>query len=133
MGGVAEGTEVGVVGGSEEDAAAGPGQAMKLLHGADHILHVFNHVDSADLSEGAVAKGVRKAVEVGEDVGAAGGIAVETDGAGELVDAAPDVKDGAGRLGMVGRKTQYPPNVRYPLALSSDVPGQTCGACCYQE
>ena len=65
---------------------------------------MFNHVDGTDLGESGIAEGVGKAVEVGEDIGAGVGIAVEADCAGEFVDAASDVEDGAGRLGLSGRK-----------------------------
>jgi hypothetical protein len=84
---------------------------VEFLHGADDILNVLNHMDGADLGEGGVAEGVGETVEVGEDVGVGGGIAVEADGAGEFVDAAAYVEDGSGRLGMVGRNSQYRPNV----------------------
>jgi len=99
---------------------------VKLFHGADHILDVLNDMDGPDLCERAVAKRVREAVEVGEDVGAAGRIAVDADGARELVDAAPYVENeaGAGGLGMVWRNLQYRPNLRCALALSSDVPAR---------
>ena len=43
--------------------------------------------------EGAVGERIGEAVQVGEHVGAAGGIAVDADGAGLLVDAAADVED----------------------------------------
>jgi hypothetical protein len=82
---------------------------VELLHGADDILNVLNDMDGPDLPERAVAERVREAVEIGEDIGAAGRIPVDTDGARKLVDAAPDVEDGAGGSGMVWRNLQYRP------------------------
>ncbi len=93
MGGVAEGAEIGVVRGLEAHGAAGAHQAVELLHGADHVVHVLDDVDGGEAVEGAVGEGVGETVEVGEHVGAAGGIAVDADGAGLFVDPAADVED----------------------------------------
>jgi hypothetical protein len=82
---------------------------VEFFHGADHILHVLNYMNGADLAESVIAERVGEAVEFGEDVGAGGGIAIDADGAGEFVDAASYVENEAGRLGVVGRNLQYRP------------------------
>src|SRR5262245_37062727 len=93
MGGIAERTEVGVVRGFDPHRAAGADEPMELLHRADHVGQVFDHVDGGDAIERAVAERVREAVEIGEDVGAARGIAVEAESARLLVNPAADVED----------------------------------------
>src|SRR3954451_9675832 len=66
---------------------------MKLLHGADHVIHMFDDVNRRETVERTIGEGIRKAVEIGEDVGAAVGIPVEPDGSGLLVDPAADVEN----------------------------------------
>src|SRR5579884_4090748 len=66
---------------------------MKLLHGAQYVAHVLNDVDSPHLSEGGVAKGPGKPIEIAEHVRAAGRIAVDADRARILVYAATDIED----------------------------------------
>jgi hypothetical protein len=48
-------------------------------------------VNGKNTVEGALTKGIGEAIEVADDVGAAGGIAVDADGARLLADAAADV------------------------------------------
>src|SRR5689334_12060268 len=93
MSGVAEGAEIGVVRRFDANRAAGADQAMKLLHRPDHVIDVFDDVDGGEAVEGAVGERVGEAIEIGEDVGAAGRIAVEADGAGLFMNAAADIED----------------------------------------
>src|SRR5579883_3243645 len=72
--------------------APAPHQAVKLLHGAHHIVQVLDYMDRRQAVERAVGKRVRVPVEVREDVGAAGGIAIDSDGTGLLVNPAADVE-----------------------------------------
>src|ERR1039457_2282 len=93
VGGVAERAEIGVVRRLDAHRAARAHQPVKLLHGAHHVVDVFDDMDGRQPVERAVGERVRKTVQVRQDVGAAGGVAVDTDGAGLLVKAAADVED----------------------------------------
>src|SRR5439155_21128291 len=90
--GVAEGAEVGVVRGLDAHRTAWARQAVELLHGADHVVHMLDHMDRKHAVEAVIAERIRGAVEIAQNVGAAGGIAVDADGARPLVDAAADVQ-----------------------------------------
>src|ERR1017187_10045133 len=92
MRGVAEGAEVGVMRGNDIYLAACANQAVKLLHGADHVGNVLDHMNGLEGVEGRIAKRVRKPVELAQHVGAAGRVAVYADRALSLVDPATDVK-----------------------------------------
>ena len=63
-------------------------QAVKLLHRADHVNKILDHMHGLRTSRGRV----RKMVEVANNVGAAGRVAVDADRASELMDAATDVE-----------------------------------------
>ena len=80
MGGIAEGAEVGVMRRDDEHFAAGAQQAVEFLHGPDHVGDVLDHMNGLQLIEGRVAEGIGKTVEVAEDIGAGGGVAVDADG-----------------------------------------------------
>ncbi len=88
MGRIAERAEVRVVRGLDADAAARANQAVKFLHGADHVIDVFYHMNGAELVERSIGEGVRKLVEVHDNVGVAGRVVIDADGIGELPDAA---------------------------------------------
>ena len=77
MGGVAERTEVGVVGCFDEDSAAGLGEAVDFLDRRDDVFNVLDDVYQQDAVETAVAKRQRAAIDVGDDVGS--GVAVVVD------------------------------------------------------
>src|SRR5215469_12298892 len=77
----------------DPQAAAGLNQTVKLLHGADHVGQVFDHVDGAHTPEGVVRERVGEAVEIADDVGGAGRIAVDADRAGIFFNAAADVEN----------------------------------------
>src|SRR5579862_2258199 len=96
MRGIAERAEVGVMRRGNEQPAAASEHAMELLHGADHVRHVLDHMNSVQLGEGTVAKRVRKTVEIAKHVGACIRIAIHADGARVLVDAAADVENPGG-------------------------------------
>jgi hypothetical protein len=89
---VAERAEIGIVRGLDPDAAAGAHQAVKFLHGPDHIGEVLDDVNGTQLVEGAVGERVGSVVEVAENVGAAVRIPVDADGTRVLIDAAADIK-----------------------------------------
>src|SRR5690348_6075088 len=93
MGGIAEGAEVGVVRGFDADGAARADQAMEFLHGADDIVHMLDDVNGGEAVEGAVGERIGEAIEVDENVGAAGGIPVDSNGTGLLMNPAADVED----------------------------------------
>ena len=93
VGGVAERTEIGVMRSDNHHAAARTAETVKLLHGADDIGYVFNDVDRANLVERAVPKRVREPVQVTKDIGAGGGIPVDPEGTGILVDPAANVEN----------------------------------------
>src|SRR5258705_116250 len=56
MSGIAEGAEIGIVRGLDADAAAGAHQAMKFLHGGDHVGEVLDDVDGAQLVERVIGE-----------------------------------------------------------------------------
>ena len=66
---------------------------MELLHGADHIGDVFDHVHGAQVVEGVIAKRIGEAVEVAQNVGVGARIAIDAERTRIFVDAAADVED----------------------------------------
>src|SRR5271156_3234356 len=82
MGGIAEGTEIGVVRSGDENCPARLGDAVKFFHGGDDVRDVFDDVFRADLIERIIAEGQAAVVEMAEDIGGGGWIHVEADGAG---------------------------------------------------
>jgi hypothetical protein len=93
MGGVTEAGKVSVVRGNDKDRAARPDKSVEFLHGTHDVGDVFDDMDGLEAMEGRVAERVRERVEVGEDIGAAAGVAVEADGAGEFIDPAADIEN----------------------------------------
>ena len=89
---IAERAEVRVVGGNDDDAAAGTNQAVKLLHRAKHVIDVLDDVNRTERVERTVGERVGKTVQLAEDVGAAPRVPVDADGTRLLVDAAADVE-----------------------------------------
>ncbi len=85
MGGVAVGTEIRVVRRDDDGAAGGRKKAVELADGANHVGDVLDDVSRAYLAERVAAEGVRKVVEIGNDVRAGMGIPVHTDRAAILV------------------------------------------------
>src|SRR5450432_95759 len=92
VGGVAERAEIGIVRRLNAHAAAGSHEPMKLLHSADHVGDMLDDMDGSELVEGVVGKRVGDVVEIAENVGAGGGIAVYADRSRILIDAAADVE-----------------------------------------
>ena len=88
---IAKRAEVRVVRSLNPDSAPGSNQPVKLLHGADYVVYVLDHMDRGQPVERTVGERVGKAIEVGQDVGAAVGIPVEPNGSGLLVNPAADV------------------------------------------
>src|SRR5882724_13032624 len=88
---ITEGAEIGIVRGHYGDCPSRAYEAVELLHGFHDVADVFDHMDGAQFVERLVAEGVGEQVEVGDDVGAGTGIAVESDGAGVFVDPTADV------------------------------------------
>ena len=70
MSGIAKGAEIGVMRSHDEDRSTRFKQPMKLLHRADHVSHVFNHVNGPDLAKGTVYEREREVVQVRDHVGA---------------------------------------------------------------
>src|SRR5215472_1142432 len=93
MGWIAEGAEIGVVRRLDAQSASVAQQPVKLLHCAHDIAQMFDYVNRGNAVERLVGKGIRKTVEVGQNIGAAGGIAIEPNGAGLLANPAADVED----------------------------------------
>src|SRR5713101_4220661 len=93
VGGVAERAEVGVVRGFDAHGAAGACQPVKFFHRPDDVIHVLNDMNREHTIETVIGEGIRGEVEIAEDVGAAGGIAVDADRAGLLVNPAAYVQN----------------------------------------
>lgn len=90
--GIAEGTEVGVVWRDNHRAAPVCEQPVELFHGAHHVCHMFDHMNRADLAEGAVGKRQRVSVEIRQHIRARIRIAVNADRARVFIDSAADVQ-----------------------------------------
>src|SRR5277367_4520798 len=65
---------------------------MEFLHGGDHVGHVLDHVDGAQLVERVIAERIGKAIEVDKNVGAGARVAIDSDRTRVLVDSAADVE-----------------------------------------
>ncbi len=94
MGGIAKGTEVGVMRGDDDRAAAGREHAVDLFDRADDVQDVFNDVNRAHFTEGVVGERPREAIDVCDQVSARVDIAIDANRAGIFVDTASDVEDG---------------------------------------
>jgi len=91
VGGIAERAEIGIVWRFDPHTSPRADQAMKLLHRLDHVGHVLDHVDRAQLVERAIRERIGETVEIADHVGFAGEIPVDPDGTGILADTAADV------------------------------------------
>ncbi len=101
VGGIAEGTEIGVMWSGDKSVAAGDEQAVNFFHHADDVGDVFDDVDGADFAECIVAQGVREMIEIGDDVGAGVDAAIKADGAGKFIDAAANIENRMGGVRQV--------------------------------
>src|SRR5215471_10316179 len=90
--GVAKRAEIGVMGGYDADGPVGPHEPVELLHGADYVLKVLDHMDRGQPVERAAGERIGKPVKVGQNIGAASGIPVNSNGAGLLAYPAADVE-----------------------------------------
>jgi hypothetical protein len=75
----------------EKNGAAGPSDAMELLHGGHDVVDMFDDVLGAKLIEGIVGKGKTTFVEIAQNIGGGGCIHIQTDGTGIFCRAAADV------------------------------------------
>ena len=89
---IAERAEIGIVRRYDYQLAAGPQHAMKLLHRANDVRYMLDHVNGAYLVERAVAERIWKAVQVAQDICARVRIAVDPDRPRIFVDAAPHIE-----------------------------------------
>ena len=92
MGGVAKRAKVRVVRRSDHDLAPRLQQPVELLQHLDHIGDMLDDVDGPNLSEGAIAEGVREVVEVTDHVRLRPRIHIDPDRARVFVDAATDIE-----------------------------------------
>jgi hypothetical protein len=81
---------------------------------------MFDRVDGQQAVEGVIPKGVRQAVEIAENVGAAGRIPVDPDGSGLLVNPAADVQySWSSRFARVGHSSRVSDvGPRWPLVTA---------------
>src|SRR5579863_3927794 len=93
MRGIAKGAEIGIVWRHDVHFAALAHQAMKLFHGADDVRYMLDDVNGLQRVKGTVAKRVGKAVELTQNIGPAGRVAIDADRARLLVDPAADVEN----------------------------------------
>src|ERR1700694_2422801 len=114
MGGIAERTEVRIVRGDDEDAAGRRYDAVKLLHSADYVGHVLDDMHGAKRGKRVIPERARKTVQGADDVGATAQIAIDPDGAGELVDAAAHVERALGC-----RRRGYGTSFRHSSSVST--------------
>src|SRR5437879_3738401 len=90
---IAKGAEIRIVRRDDQDPARCGGDPVELLHRADDIRNVLDDVHHAHGIERAIAKRIREAVEVTDDVGTRMNVAIDADGPGILVDTAAYVEN----------------------------------------
>ena len=91
--GVAERTEVGVMGSFDAHESPRADEAMKFLHGADDVGDVLDDVYGVEFVEGVVREGVWEMVQGADDIGGAGGVSVYSYGPVAFLEAAPYVEN----------------------------------------
>ena len=96
MRGVAKRTEVGVVGRNDHHPAARSEQAMEFLDGANHIRDVLDDMRCADFAERIAFDRPWEMVEVSDNIRLSTRVAVDSDGAGVLINTAAYVQDWQG-------------------------------------
>lgn len=85
---IAKRAEIGVVRRDDRDMAAGHEQPMDLFERADHVGHVLDQMNGADVAERAITKRVGKLVQIGEYIGARMPVAIDADRPRKFVDSA---------------------------------------------
>ena len=65
---------------------------MELLHRANDVTQMFDHVNGRDAAEAIVGKGIWKFLQIGQNVGMARRIAVDADRSGLLADPAAHIE-----------------------------------------
>lgn len=68
-------------------------QAVKLLHGADHVRDMFYDVRGDDRIKSAVPKRIGVVIQIAENVGATCRIPIDAYGARSLIHAAADIQN----------------------------------------
>jgi APA family basic amino acid/polyamine antiporter len=81
------------MGRNDEDSSGRACQAVEFFNGPDYVGQMLDDMDSAYGVEGIIAEGIGEAIEVTQQIGAAGDIAVDADGAGIFIHAAADVEN----------------------------------------
>ena len=102
VGGIAVRTEVRVMRGHDDGAAAGHEQTVKFFDGSDDVSDMFDDMDGADLAEGAIGQRPGEVIEICNKVSTRARIAIDADSAGILVDAAANIENGKGLKGGRG-------------------------------
>src|ERR1700733_13516592 len=92
MGRVAERAEVRIMRRFDPHRSSSPHQPVKLLHRADYVVQMLDHVDRRHPVERSIREWVGETIQIGQDVGLAGGIAVKSDRTGLLPYPAADVE-----------------------------------------
>ena len=67
---------------------------MKLLHGANHVSHMLDHVNGTNFPERIVGKRKREVIQVRDCVGICVDISVNADRPGMFFYAATDIENG---------------------------------------
>ena len=91
--GVAEGAEIGIVRRFDAHAATCADESMKFFHRTNDIAQVFNHVNRAELVEGAIGKRIGKPIQIADHIGGSRAIDIDSDCAGILFHAAADIEN----------------------------------------
>ena len=99
MGRIAERTEIGVMGGDDQDAPTGLEQPMEFLYGPDDVRDMFDQVDRADFTKARVLKREREVIEIRDHVGIRVNVPINSDCARMLLDSTADVKYPVGEIG----------------------------------
>src|SRR6266404_3989877 len=93
MRGIAERTEIRIMGRFDAHATTRTNQAVEFLHDGDHIVEMFDHMNRDYAIEAVIREGIGSAIEVANDVSAACGVVIDADSTRLLANAAADVQN----------------------------------------
>ena len=123
MRGIAKRAEIRVVRSYDQESARCGRHPVKFLHRANDVGQMFDDMHYTNVVESVVAKRIRKAIKVADDVGTAGKVAIDANGPRVFVDTAPDVESALRHVGQI-------PNLPKALCVNAR---QTFLQCTHRE
>ena len=91
VGRIAKGAEVCIMRRDNKGSSAGLQKTVELIHQANDVFDVFNHVNGAYFAERVVAKGKGNVIKVGNDIGIGVCVSINAYSAGIFFDPAADI------------------------------------------